>query len=149
MSLRQSLTDEMKAALKAGPAGKTRLDTIRMVLAAIKNQEIDKRRELTDSDILEVLVKEVKVRQDSIAEFARGGRTDKVAQAEAEIAVLQTFLPQPLSEAELRNLVRDVIAEVGASGPKDMGKVMQALQPRVKGRADGKLVSQLVKESLT
>lgn len=148
MSLRLRLTEDMKAALKAGSAGKLKLSTIRLVLAAVKNAEIERRRELDDPDIMEVIIKEVKQRQDALAEFQRGGRQDLVEQGNAEIAVLRTYLPAPLDEAELRRLVRDAIAEVGASGPRDMGKVMPVLLPRIKGRADNKLVSQLVREML-
>lgn len=148
MGLKQRLQDDMKAALKARDEGKLRLATIRMVQAAIKNVEIERRRELTDSEVAEVILKEVKQRQDALAEFERGQRTDLVAQAQAEIAVLRDYLPKQLSAEEIRDLARQAIAQVGAAGPKDMGKVMQVLMPQVKGQADGRLVNQVVKELL-
>ncbi len=148
MSVKQRLGDDMKAAMRAREAGKVALSTIRMVKAAIKNVEIDKGRELTDDEITAVIAKEVKQRQDASVEFERGNRQDLVEQAQAEIAVLRAYLPQQLSEQELRDLVKQVIVDVGASGPRDMGKVMQVIQPKVRGRADGKLVSQIVKELL-
>jgi uncharacterized protein YqeY len=148
MSLSERLTEDMKAAMKAGPAGKLRLDTIRFIKAALKNAEIDKKAPLTDEDILGVITKQVKQLKDSIAEFEKGGRQDLVAKAQAELEVLTSYLPQPLSADEVRELARQVIAEVGAQGPKDMGKVMGPLVARTKGRADGKLVNQIVKELL-
>lgn len=148
MSVKQRLLDDMKAAMRSRAEGKVALSTIRMVLAAVKNAEIDKRRELTEDEISSVIAKEVKQRQDALVEFERGNRPDLVDQTRAEIAVLKNYLPQQLSEAEIRELVKQVIAAAGASGPKDMGKVMQALQPQVRGRADGKLVNHIVKELL-
>jgi uncharacterized protein YqeY len=148
MSLSERLTEDMKAAMKAGPAGKLRLDTIRFIKAALKNAEIDKKAPLTDEDILGVITKQVKQLKDSIAEFEKGGRQDLVEKAQAELEVLTSYLPQPLSADEVRELARQVIAEVGAQGPKDMGKVMGPLVARTKGRADGKLVNQIVKELL-
>lgn len=146
MSVKQRLLDDMKAAMRS--RDQVTLSTIRMVNAAIKNAEIDQRRDLTDDEITAVLVKEVKQRQDALVEFGRGKRQDLVDQARAEIAVLQRYLPEPLSEQDIRDLARQVIAAVGANGPRDLGRVMQALQPRVRGRADGKLVNQIVRELL-
>lgn len=148
MSLNERLTEDMKAAMKAGPAGKARLDTIRFLKAALKNAEIDKKAPLSDEDIMGVIAKQVKQLKDSIDEFEKGGRTDLVDKAKAEVAVLTDYLPQQMSADEVRELVRQVIAEVGAQGPKDMGKVMGPLVARTKGRADGKLVNQIVKELL-
>ncbi|MGE5672955.1 MAG: GatB/YqeY domain-containing protein [Mycobacterium leprae] len=148
MGLIEQLTEDMKAAMKAGPSGKVRLETIRFLKAALKNLEIDKHAPLSDEEVLGVITKQVKQLKDSIVEFERGGRQDLVDKAQSEIDVLAGYLPQQMSEAEVRDLVRQVIAEVGAQGPKDMGKVMGPLVARTKGRADGKLVSQVVKELL-
>ncbi|HWH69143.1 MAG TPA: GatB/YqeY domain-containing protein [Candidatus Sulfotelmatobacter sp.] len=148
MSLNERLTEDMKAAMKAGPTGKVRLDTIRFLRAALKYVEIDKKAPLTDEDILGVITKQVKQLKDSIDEFEKGGRADLIDKAKAEIEVLSGYLPQQMSEAEVRDLARQIVAEVGAQGPKDMGKVMGPLVARTKGRADGKLVQQVVKELL-
>jgi len=138
----------MKSAMKAGPAGKNRLETIRFLRAAIKNAEIDSKGPLTEEDILGIITKQVKQLKDSIAEFEKGGRQDLVAKAQAEVAVLSDYLPQQMSEEEVRELARQLIAESGAQGPKDLGKVMGPLVARTKGRADGKMVQQIVKELL-
>ena len=148
MSLKDKLTADMKDAMKAREAGKLRLSVIRLVRGAIRQQEIDGQKELSDEDVLGVISKEVKQRRDSIEDFKKGGRDDLVAEAEAEIAVLMEYLPQQLSENEVRNLVKDAIVASGAASPKDMGKVMKELMPKVKGRADGKLVNGIVKELL-
>ena len=149
MGLSELLTEDMKVAMKAGPASKVRLDTIRFLKAALKNLEIDKKAPLAEEEILGVITKQVKQLKDSIEEFERGSRQDLVAKAQAEVEILSGYLPQQMSEAEVRDLVKQVIAEVGAQGPKDMGKVMGQLVPRTKGRADGKLVNQIVKELLS
>jgi uncharacterized protein YqeY len=148
MSLSERLTEDMKNAMKAGAAGKVRLDTIRFLRSALKNVEIDKKALLTDEDVLGVITKQVKQLKDSIDEFQKAGRSDLVEKAQAEVAVLSDYLPQQMSEAEVRDLARQIIADVGAQGPKDMGKVMGPLVARTKGRADGKLVNQVVKELL-
>ena len=138
MSIKDTLTNDMKEAMKAKE--KDRLAVIRMVRGAIKQIEIDSKKELDDE--------EVKMRKDSVEEFKKGGREDLVAKTEAEIAVLMPYLPQQLSEDEIRSLVQAAVEQVGASSPKDMGKVMGVLMPKVKGRADGKLVNTIVKEAL-
>lgn len=148
MGLMERLTEDMKAAMKAGPAGKARLQTIRFLRSALKNAEIDQKAPLTDDQILEIAAKQVKQLRDSIVEFEKGGRQDLVAKAQAEVDVLSEYLPEQMSEAEIRDLARQVIEEVGAQSPKDMGKVMGPLMARTKGRADGKLVNQIVKEIL-
>jgi uncharacterized protein YqeY len=148
MALNERLMEDMKAAMKAGPAGKVRLEAIRILKAEIKNVEIEKKRPLTDDEILEVITKQVKKLKDSIADFEKGGRSDMAAKVEADVAVLVEYLPQAMSEAEIRELAQQVIAEVGAQGPKDLGKVMGPILSRTKGRADGKLVNQIVKELL-
>ena len=148
MSLKEQLTADMKDAMKAKEAGKRRLSVIRLVRGAVRQLEIDGKKELSDEDVLGVISKEVKQRRDSIEDFKKGGRDDLVAEAEAEIAILMGYLPQQLSEDEVRSLVQEAIAVSGATSPKDMGKVMKELMPKVKGRADGKLVNGIVKEHL-
>lgn len=146
--LKTRLDADMKTAMKDREAGKLRLSVIRMVKSAVKNLEIDQKRELTDEDVLSVLVKEVKQRRDSIEEFRKGNREDLVTASEAEIQILQDYLPEPLTEAELEEIVQAVIQETGAQSKKDMGKVMGLLTARTKGRADGKLLNQIVQKHL-
>ena len=146
MSIKDTLTNDMKEAMKAKE--KDRLAVIRMVRGAIKQIEIDSKKELDDEAVIGVISKEVKMRKDSVEEFKKGGREDLVAKTEAEIAVLMPYLPQQLSEDEIRSLVQAAVEQVGASSPKDMGKVIGVLMPKVKGRADGKLVNTIVKEAL-
>lgn len=148
MSLKDKLTEDMKQAMKDKEAGKLRLSVIRMVRASIKNTEIDRKKELGDEEVLDVLAKEVKMRRDALEEFRRGNRPDLVAGLEQEIAILMGYLPAQLGEEEVRALVAEAVALTGAAGPKDMGKVMAALMPKVKGRADGKTVNAMVKDAL-
>lgn len=148
MSLKEKLANDMKEAMKAREAGKERLSVIRLVRGAIRQIEIDQKVELDDEGVLAVISKEVKQRRDSIEEFKKGGREDLVAQNEADIAILMEYLPAQLSEAEVKALVDEAVAAVGAKDPKDMGKVMKELMPKVKGKADGKLVNQLVKAAI-
>ena len=148
MSLKEQLTEDMKTAMKAKAEGKQRLAVIRMVRSAIRQTEIDGKIELDDAGVISIISKEVKSRRDSIEEFKKGGRDDLVAQTEAEIAVLMPYLPQQLSEEEVRALVKEAVEKTGASSQKDMGRVMGSLMPKVKGRADGKLVNTIVREML-
>lgn len=148
MSLKEKLTADMKEAMKAREEGRQRLGVIRLVRGAIRQQEIDGQRELDDEAVLSVISKEVKQRRDAIEEFQKGGRDDLVRQNEAEIAILMEYLPQQMTEDEVRSAVQEAIAATGASMPKDMGKVMKELMLKVKGRADGKLVNQIVRERL-
>jgi len=148
MALKDKLTDDMKQAMKDKEAGKLRLSVIRMVRANIKYVEIDKKRELSEEEVLDVLAKEVKMRRDSIDEFKKGNRPDLVENLEQEIAILMQYLPQQLSEQEVRAFVAEAVKESQAAGAKDMGKVMAVLMPKVKGRADGKLVNNIVREFL-
>lgn len=147
MSLKEQLTNDMKEAMKAHE--KERLAVIRMVRGAIKQQEIDGKTELDDEGIIAVLSKEIKMRRDSLEEFQKGGREDLVAKTQAEIDVLMPYMPAQLSEDEVRELVKAAVEQTGASTAKDMGKVMGALMPKVKGRADGKLVNAVVREFLS
>lgn len=148
MTLKDRLVEDMKEAMKAKEEGKLRLSVIRMARAAIKNAEIDKRHELSDPEVVEVLAREVKQRRDSILEFEKAGRPDFVQTLNQEIAILMDYLPQQMSEAEIRELASQVVQEVGARDVKDLGKVMGKLIPLTKGKADGKLVNQIVKELL-
>ena len=146
MSLKQTLTEDMKAAMKARESGKKRLSVIRMVLSSLKNAEIDKKAELSEDEVIEVLSREVKKRKDALEEYERAGRQDIADGLRDEINILMNYLPEQMSEDEIRRLVKEVIDEVKPSGPRDMGKVMGKLMPVVKGKADGKLVNLIVKE---
>ncbi|QXM11532.1 GatB/YqeY domain-containing protein [Geomonas subterranea] len=146
MQLRERLNAELKEAMRSRDT--LRLSTIRMVLSSVKNRDIELRRELNDSEITETIVTLCKQRRESIRLFKEAGRQELVDKEEAELALLMGYLPQQLTREELAELVTKVIAEVGATGGKDMGKVMKAIQPQVAGRADGKLVSEVVKEKL-
>jgi uncharacterized protein YqeY len=148
MNLKDRLTEDMKLAMKEKETGKLRLSVIRMVRSAIKNVEIDRKKELDEGETLDVVAKEVKLRKDSLDEFRKADRPEATALLEQEIAILMGYLPEQLGEDELRVLVADAVIQTGASTPKDMGKVMAALLPKIKGRADGKLVNMLVKEKL-
>ncbi len=146
MGLRETIDADTKNALKSG--AKDKVSTLRMLNAALKNKQIDKRRPLTEEEIIETVRSLIKQRKDSIEQFAKGGRQDLVDKETAEVAVLEAYLPHQLSRDELEAMVRDVIAQTSAQGAKDMGKVMKALIPLLGGRADGKLVSELVKNAL-
>ena len=149
MTLRDRLTEDMKQAMKDKEAGKLKLSVIRMVRSAAKNVEIDRRKELDDNELLDVVAKEVKMRRDSLDEFRKAGRPELLATLEQEIAILMEYLPEQMSEAEVRTLVIQAVADAQAASVKDMGKVMALLMPKVKGRADGKLVNTIVKELLS
>jgi uncharacterized protein YqeY len=146
VSLRDRLDEELKAAMRSN--NPVRRDALRMVLAAVQKAEKEGKHRLADDEMLGVLTKELKVRNESVDTFRTGGRADLVAKEEAAIAVVSEFMPQALSEAELRALVEQAIAETGAASPRDMGKVMGWLSPKTRGRADGKAVSQLVTQLL-
>jgi hypothetical protein len=146
MSLKEQLNEAVKEAMKAGDSAKK--TTLRGALAAIKQVEVDEQKELDDGDILGVLQKEVKSRRESIADAEKAGRDDLIQAAEAEVVMLEAFLPQALSPEELEAIVKEVIAEVGASSMADMGAVMGAVMPKVKGRADGGAINQLVRQLL-
>jgi uncharacterized protein len=146
METKEKLELALKDAMKAGDDVRKR--TIRMVLAAIRQIEIDKQMKLDESAVLSVIQKEIKTRKDDVEEARRANRSDLVADTEAEINVLQAYLPQALSEGELNALVREAIAEVAATSPADMGKVMKILLPRVGARAPGDQVSASVRQML-
>jgi uncharacterized protein len=146
MGLRETIDADTKTALKSG--AKDKVSTLRMLSAALKNKQIDKRRPLTEEEVIETVRSLIKQRKDSIEQFAKGGRQDLVDQETAEVKFLEVYLPQQLAKEEIESMVRDAIAQTGAQGAKDMGKVMKALIPALGGRADGKLVSELVKNAL-
>jgi uncharacterized protein YqeY len=146
MGLRETIDADIKEAMKAG--AKDKVSALRMLVAALKNKQIDKRRPLTDEEVADTVRSLIKQRRDSIEQFAKGGRQDLVDKETAEVAVLEVYLPQQLSREEIEKAVREIIAQTGAQGAKDMGKVMKALMPVLAGRADNKLVSELVKHAL-
>ncbi|MDY0094271.1 MAG: GatB/YqeY domain-containing protein, partial [Candidatus Vecturithrix sp.] len=146
MSLKDQLTQDMKIAMKQ--KDQIRLSIIRLVRSAIKNREIELGKELEDDDVLKVMATLVKQHKDSIEQFEKGGRIDLVEKEQAELDILETYLPKQLTEAELSALVQETIQEVGATSAKEIGKVMKALMPKLQGRADGKLVNQLVRDLL-
>lgn len=146
MTLKTKIDNDLNGALKAKNALK--VSTLRLVKSAIKNKEIDARGELKEDQLLQILSTMIKQRKESIEQFEKGGRNDLAAKEKEEIAFIEAYLPKQLSEAELAGLVQEAIAAVGAKGPQDMGKVMKALMPRVAGKADGKLLSELVRKKL-
>ena len=148
MTLKDRLVEDMKVAMKAKEEGKVRLSVIRMVRAAIKNSEIDKKIEFSDDQVIEVLAREMKLRRDALEVFDKADRPETVKALEEEMVVIMDYLPQQLSEGEIRQLVQETVVKIGAQGPKDLGKVMGAISPKTKGRADGKLVNQVVREML-
>ena len=146
MTLRVQITEDMKTAMRAKDTA--RLSAIRLLLAAIKQREVDERKELTDADVLAVIDKMVKQRRDSIAQFTAGNRMDLVATEQGELAVLQGYQPQQMSEAEIDAAIAAAIAGTGAAGPAGMGKVMAELKGKLAGLADMSAVSARVKAKL-
>ena len=147
MAFKEKIDEEMVLAAKTKE--KIRLSALRMLKSGLHNREIDLRRELDESEFLQLLSSMVKQRKDSIEQFANGGRTDLVEKEEAELKVIEEFLPVQLSEAELDAAIAEAVSEVGAGGVRDMGKVMKVLMPKLTGRADGKAVSEKVKARLS
>jgi len=147
VSLKERITDDMKAAMRAKDA--ERLSTIRMLLAACKQREVDERIVLDDAAVVGLVDKLIKQRKDSISAFEQGGRSDLVAKESAEIKVLEAYLPQRLSAAEVTAAVEAIVASLGASGPGDMGKVMGAAKSQLAGKADMASVSAAVKQALS
>lgn len=146
MSLLSTLNDDMKTAMKA--KDKESLQVIRMLKASLQNEQIKKGAELTDDEELTVLSREMKQRRDSLTEFEKAGRDDLATQVKAEIKVVEKYLPAQLSEKEIRQIVADAISKTGATLPSEFGKVMGAVMPLVKGKADGNQVNAIVKELL-
>ena len=146
MSLKAKLQEDLKLAMKNKDTVKKSVVTL--IRAEIKQREVDTRAELGDDEIIDVITKQLKQRRDAKAEFEKASRDDLVQEAEAEIEVLMEYLPQQLSKEELNEIVKDTISEVGATSMKDMGKIMAAIKPKTKGRADGKMINELVKSNL-
>ena len=146
MTLKERVTEDMKAAMRAKDAA--RLSAVRLLLAAMKQKEVDERVELTDADVLGIIEKMVKQRRESIAQFEKAARQDLADREKFEIGVLSAYLPQQMSQAEVEQAIAAALAESGASGVKDMGKVMALLKPRLAGRADMGKVSGQVKAKL-
>ena len=146
-SLKERITEDMKSAMRAGE--KERLGTIRMLQAAIKQREVDERIVLDDGQVLSVIEKMIKQRKESIAQFEQGGRADLAAREQAEIELLQAYLPAQLSDAEVDALIKDAIASTGAASVKDMGKVMAVVKAKAAGRTDMGAVSARIKAALS
>ena len=147
MPLKERITEDMKGAMRAGE--KERLGTIRLVLAAIKQREVDERITLDDGQVLAVLEKMIKQRKESIAQFESGGRADLVAKEQAELAVLQVYLPAQMSDVEIDALIAEAVTASGASSIKDMGKVMGIVKAKAQGKADMGAVSARIKQKLS
>lgn len=146
MSLKQKLQEDLKSSMKN--KDNTRKSVVTLIRASIKQYEVDNRVELGDAEITDLIAKLLKQTRDSLEDFKKGNRDDLVSQAEAEIEVLKEYLPQQLSEEELNEIVISTISEVGATSMKDMKKIMSSIMPKVKGRADGKLINELVRKNL-
>ncbi|OGS99058.1 MAG: glutamyl-tRNA amidotransferase [Gallionellales bacterium RIFCSPLOWO2_12_FULL_59_22] len=147
MSLKQRITEDMKTAMRAKDAA--RLGAIRLLLAAMKQREVDERIELSDADVIAIIEKMNKQRRDSISQYEAAGRQDLADVEKFEMSVLADYMPQQMSEAEVAAAVAEAIAATGAAGPQDMGKVMGALKPKLAGRADMGKVSALIKAQLS
>ncbi len=146
MTLKVRITDDMKDAMRAKDSA--RLSTIRLLLAAIKQREVDERKEMGDADVVAVIDKMIKQRKDSVAQFTAGNRPELAASEQAEIALLQAYMPQPLADAEVDDMIAAAVVATGAAGPAGMGKVMAELKPRLAGRADLSVVSAKVRARL-
>lgn len=147
MSLEERLLEEMKQAMKTND--KLRLSTIRMIRSALKNKEIELRKKLEDEEAAKVIQAMVRKGEESVEQFQLGGRADLVEKEKKEIEILKSFLPQPLSQEEVLKIIEQSIQETQASSSKDIGKVMKSVMPKIAGKADGKLINQLVKEKLS
>ena len=146
MSLKEKLQEDLKSSMKNKDT--VRKSVVTLIRASIKQYEVDNRVELDEDGIIDVIAKQLKQRRDALVEFEKAGREDLIKETEGEIEVLKEYLPQQLSEEELEEIVKSTISEVGATSMKDMGKIMSVIQPKVKGRADGKLINKLVKQNL-
>lgn len=147
MSIKDQLQEDVKSAMRAKQAD--RLTTLRLITAAIKQKEVDERIELNDAAVLSVIEKMIKQRKDSITQFQQGGRQDLVDKEQAELVILSAYMPEQMSEQDVAVAIAAAIAQVGAAGPQEMGKVMAVLKPQLAGKADMGLVSQLLKASLS
>ena len=147
MSLKEEISARMKDAMKARDAAT--VGCLRLIAAAIKNREIEKRGELDDADMMKLLTQLAKQRNEAIEMYEKGGRTELAEKESRELAIIKSYLPEPLSDDELAKLVEGAIAEIDAQGPKDMGKVMKVIAPKTAGRADGRKVSEAVRAKLS
>lgn len=147
MSLKEKITEDMKIAMRAKETA--RLGAIRLLLSAMKQREVDERIELTDADVVSIIEKMLKQRRDSISQYKTANRQDLVDVEEFEVSILQTYMPQQLSEAEIVSAIAEAVASTGAAGPQDMGKVMGVVKAKLAGRADMGKVSGLIKAQLT
>ncbi len=147
MSLQERLLADMQDAMRAGDT--VRRDTLRLLRAEIRNREIELQREATDKDVLEVITRQVKQRNESIELFRQGGREDLVAAEEAQRVILEEYLPRQLTQNEIEQVVQEVVAELGATDMRQMGPVMRETMSRLQGRADGSLVNQIVRQILS
>ncbi|WP_457599118.1 GatB/YqeY domain-containing protein [Hydrogenimonas sp.] len=145
-TLKERLQSDLKTAMKEKDTFKR--DVIRFVMSAIKQIEVDERKELTDADIEAILVKQIKQRNDAIAQFKEGGREDLVEKNEKELEILRSYLPEPMSEEDIRKIVKEIIEQTGAEGMKDMGRVMGAAKAKIGSRAEGKVINAIAKELL-
>lgn len=146
MTLKEKLMEDLKSAMRNKE--KRRKDTITMLRAAVKQREVDERIELADEDVLAIVGKQVKQKRESIKEFQKAARIDLVEQAEEEIEILMVYLPEQLTEDEIDEIVREAIVQTGAASMRDMGRIMGVVMPKVKGKADGSLISQSAKKLL-
>ena len=146
MPLKEQLTDDLKDAMRQGDV--ERRSTIRFLLSAIHNDEIARRKDLDEDGVIQVLTKQAQQRRESIDAYQKANRQDLVDKEQGELDIIAAYLPEQMSEAEVRELVRQALADTGASGPEDMGKVMGQLMPKTRGKADGKMVSSMVNEML-
>lgn len=144
--MRNQILEDLKNAMKA--QDKLKLSVIRMVKSSIQMEELNKKRELTDEEVIDVISKQIKTRKDSIVEFTKGGRDDLVESTSKEIEILSTYMPEQLTEEELNNIIDTVFEDVKPSSPKDMGKVMKSVTPLVRGKADMGMVSSIIKSKL-
>lgn len=149
MPMKERLEEDLRRAMKEREAGRTRLSVLRLVKAAIRNAEIERGRALEESEVLDVLAREVRMRREVLPDYRRAGRSDLVEQMEAEIQILESYLPEPLSDEELARRVDAVIERVGARHRRDIGKVMPILMAELRGRVDGSHVRRLVEERLS
>ena len=146
MSIKERISTEIKEAMKS--RDQLRLDTLRMVVSAIKNREIEKKDSLDDKEVVSILGTLIKQRRESVELYGKGGRTDLAEKEEQEIAMLKDYMPEELSETELAEIIKTAIAESGATSMADMGKVMKAVVPKTTGKAEGKVVNEMVKKLL-
>ncbi len=146
MGLKQQIQADLAEAMRAGDAG--RRDTLRLLLAAIQQVEVDRGQALTESDVTAVIARQAKQRRESIADYERGGRADLAAAEADELAIIEAYMPEMMDEAAIRAAAATLIAELGANGPQDTGRVMARLMPQLKGKADGRLVNQVVRALL-